>query len=967
MKLLLVFLMTVALGIAAEPPEMRRKAALLEKQGNWREAYELRVEILRTVDDSDSGTDLQKALDSQRRLRNEKSFDPLLAELTEKKAANPDFMLAAGMAFLHGQSHYGRLVDGEFLRGNQGSGQFVNVTDQDRLRALQCFMAALKGVEKGGPEEIVLLRRIGEALTLSRNNSGTLWRLYLLTDLTAVPDYSDPGDVITSEGAPVGPDGEPAWLDVPESWEKAASDGERWRWTMAEIARIDPRQGLYEKLGWARFCQQNYGVGTLSSYGWWNQPEVKERDGILQASTLEESESIARLASGVKRFTLREDYRYIPGLRELMRAGKTAASWQAGDLLVQIFLNRSQLPAAAETLEEVIRLHGKGGNDQRPKQLKQILGNWSRFGNTPTYFAADPVRIPYVFRNAKQVSLTLTEVKEDLVMNDIIEYIEANPRELDHARTSFAQIGNRLIGAKRQRYFGDELRAWTQDLTPDPDHRDTSADLDLGKLAPGCYILKSTLDDGNTSWVVVWVSDLVVLKRSEGGDEVFYLVDAKAGQPVAGELEFFGYRAEYLKKPQGKRRFNVITEHFRRKTDADGRLVLKGEDRKNNNRWHVIARAGERRAYLSDRNFRWYDPGDRTDYLAQKTIGITDRPVYRPGQTVHLKLWAGESRYDLGEQSSYAGKSANIEIRDGMNEVVFEKENLPADDYGGITFDFGLKEEASLGNYSVIVTGAVPHSNFTFRVEEYKKPEFEVKVEAPDEPVALGEAFEATVSANYFHGAPVTEATVKIKVERNFYNDRWFPSGEWDWLYGPGYWWFYPAYPWYPGWARWGCIRPAPPWWQHDRAGAPELVLEQTTAIGPDGKVKVKIDSSIAKLVHGDQDHRYSITAEVVDASRRTIVGTGSVLRRPRTLRCHRLAGPRLRQCRRQTHRHLRRPHPRWKKSRRRSHRHSLRHQPRCRWQDQGKGSREMDARGRQLDLRRLGTRPIPRRRSFHR
>src|SRR5262249_50048724 len=47
---------------------------------------------------------------------------------------------------------------------------------------------------------------------------------------------------------------------------------------------------------------------------------------------------------------------------------------------------------------------------------------------------------------------------------------------------------------------------------------------------------------------------------------------------------------------------------------------------------------------------------------------------------------------------------------------------------------------------------------------------------------------------------------------------------------------------------------------------------------GPDGTVKVVIDSSLAQALHPDQDHKYTITAEVVDESRRTIVGTGDVL-----------------------------------------------------------------------------------------
>ena len=84
--------------------------------------------------------------------------------------------------------------------------------------------------------------------------------------------------------------------------------------------------------------------------------------------------------------------------------------------------------------------------------------------------------------------------------------------------------------------MGEEIRSWKQELKPDESHRDTQINLDLGKLAPGCYLLESKMDGGNTSWVVVWVRDLVLLKRSEAGNEVFYLVDAAYGSPVAGEL-----------------------------------------------------------------------------------------------------------------------------------------------------------------------------------------------------------------------------------------------------------------------------------------------------------------------------------------------------------------------------------------------------------------------------------------------
>src|SRR5262249_27921092 len=105
----------------------------------------------------------------------------------------------------------------------------------------------------------------------------------------------------------------------------------------------------------------------------------------------------------------------------------------------------------------------------------------------------------------------------------------------------------------------------------------------------------------------------------------------------------------------------------------------------------------------------------------------------------------------------------------------------------------------------------------------------------------------------------------------------WYPAGEWDWMYGPGYWWFAADYNWYPGFADWGCRRPSP-WWWVQPAAPPEVITEMDVPIGPDGTGSVPIDTMPAKELHGNQDHEYTITAEVTDESRRTIVGRGTVL-----------------------------------------------------------------------------------------
>ena len=216
-----------------------------------------------------------------------------------------------------------------------------------------------------------------------------------------------------------------------------------------------------------------------------------------------------------------------------------------------------------------------------------------------------------------------------------------------------------------------------------------------------------------------------------------------------------------------------------------------------------------------------------------------------------------------------------MEIHDPRNEKVFTT-TLTTDPYGGLQGRWPVPDGATLGTYRLSV---VNHGSGTFRVEEYKKPEFEVSVQAPDKPVSLGETVRAQIEARYYFGSPVTEATVRYKVLRTEHDESWYPPTPWDWLYGRGYWWFAPTYSWYPGWSRWGCHGPLPPWFWRQPA-PPEVVAQREVPVGPDGTVDIEIDTSVARDFHPDHDHKYRIEAEVVDQSRRTIVGTGEILRR---------------------------------------------------------------------------------------
>ena len=264
--------------------------------------------------------------------------------------------------------------------------------------------------------------------------------------------------------------------------------------------------------------------------------------------------------------------------------------------------------------------------------------------------------------------------------------------------------------------------------------------------------------------------------------------------------------------------------------------------------WLITARTPEGRfAYLGFTDV-WYGRRYDAEYNATKVYTITDRPVYRPEQKVQYKFWVRHAQYDMADTSEFADREFTVEIYNPKGEKVVsasEEDRRLRRHRGRICRRRPTPRWASTGcgwSKSTTLKHEKSLGGGSFRVEEYKKPEFEVTVDAPTEPVMLGEKITATIKAKYYFGSPVTKAKVKYTVNRTSYNERWYPAGPWDWFYGPGYWWFAYDYDWYPGWRHWGCPRPVPFWWPR-RPQPPELVADQEVEIGPDGTVKVEIDT----------------------------------------------------------------------------------------------------------------------------
>ncbi len=159
-----------------------------------------------------------------------------------------------------------------------------------------------------------------------------------------------------------------------------------------------------------------------------------------------------------------------------------------------------------------------------------------------------------------------------------------------------------------------------------------------------------------------------------------------------------------------------------------------------------------------------YEFGIWSNYysLPEQPLGYvyTDRPLYRPGQTVYFKGILRQN--DDLQYSLLPWEEVEVEIN-SYNESVY-KEVIKLSEYGTFDGELTLDNDAPLGYYSIQVRSPLSDEGLggvSFSVAEYRKPEFQVTIEANPKDVLFGETFQAVIFAEYYSGGGVGNADVE--------------------------------------------------------------------------------------------------------------------------------------------------------------------------------------------------------------
>ena len=294
-----------------------------------------------------------------------------------------------------------------------------------------------------------------------------------------------------------------------------------------------------------------------------------------------------------------------------------------------------------------------------------------------------------------------------------------------------------------------------------PDYEEVKDSIEIGGNLPlGAYLLEVTSDNTGIApqRQLFYVSNLAVMIQQLPDDRHRYVVvNATDGQPIAGaKIELYDQRYGFKTKKDKR------TVHARLTTDENGEAYFKNVD------GNVL---------ISTSNDKFTPAKDiylsRTRYYERKDDKIkhqlfTDRSIYRPGQTIHAS--AISYIVKKGLDASVPGKSMelNFILRDANWKQVAEQK-ATTDEYGTASVDFELPKEGQTGLYSISVNGTATKY---VRVEEYKRPTFEITFPKVNEKYNWGDTVVVKASAKTYAGVPVQGAKVEYQVTRR--NQLWW-------------------------------------------------------------------------------------------------------------------------------------------------------------------------------------------------
>lgn len=286
------------------------------------------------------------------------------------------------------------------------------------------------------------------------------------------------------------------------------------------------------------------------------------------------------------------------------------------------------------------------------------------------------------------------------------------------------------------------VKTWAFPITKTYPDQWAERQVQVPQVPPGAYLLRATGDGAEKrTWLAV--TPIALLAKRSRQEMIIYAAQAVSGVPQA---------ALPLTVTDATGR------HWTGRTSTQGLLRL-ALPTATGSVWAYGASAQGAPAFVLSALPAAPDP--------YAVLAITDRPLYRPAQTVQYKATLRRRTEALAPggltYQPFARQNVVVEIRDATDALIL-KRAARTNEFGSLSGAFTLADAPTLGNWQLIVSVNNFRSYAHFQVQEYRKPEYAATVTFPATHYLGGSVVPAAIDARYFFGPPVAHAAVKYTV-----------------------------------------------------------------------------------------------------------------------------------------------------------------------------------------------------------
>lgn len=426
------------------------------------------------------------------------------------------------------------------------------------------------------------------------------------------------------------------------------------------------------------------------------------------------------------------------------------------------------------TAKPILRLAQSLQSTDKVNALKWTQNIIDNYPNSIEYSGAKRLE-----QQIKLKSLSLTTEKADVAGKNILGKISF--KNIDHVYfkiipLSYTQFKKRETDYRLNNSVpkGKSIREWNVSLknstTKDNLYDNHETEVLIESLPEGHYAIIASgassfnHKDAPVSFTLFQTSDISYVVSKIKNGNILYIVNRSTGKPL-----------ENAKVTRYKQNYNYTSRKYVSKkidtesTNNDGRIDYSNTGNNGYQTYDLEIEYNKQKLWVENafNSGRQSVPKDHSQLHL-----FTDRAIYRPGQTIYFKGIYINSSGDRKKHQTIANKKIEVILKDANYKEV-KKLNLTTNEFGSINGTFAAPEGLLNGRFTI----SSKYGSHQIRVEEYKRPKFEVKMNPLEKNVKLGDKISVSGMAKAYAGNAVDGAKVKYIVKRKV---RW-----------PYYWCFY--------------------------------------------------------------------------------------------------------------------------------------------------------------------------------